>query len=56
MRPGFDSWGADENDSVNSAFREKENSSFKRYEMSKQSFGDAILFSGDWSKCCSLAR
>ena len=43
MRLNTDSWNADENDDVNSACREKKNPSFKRYDMSKWSFGDAIL-------------
>ena len=38
-----DSQIAEENDYVNSAYREKENSSSKRYESSKWSFGDAAL-------------
>ena len=37
------SWIAEEIDYVNSAYREKENSSSKRYESSKWSFGDAAL-------------
>ena len=37
------SWIAKEIDYVNSAYREKENSSSKRYETSKWSFGDAVL-------------
>ena len=38
-----DSWITEENDYVNSAYREKKNSSSKRYKTSKWSFGDAIL-------------
>ena len=40
---GTDSWSADENDYVNSACREKKNSSPKRYEIRKWSFDDAVL-------------
>ena len=42
-RLGSDSCGAEEIDYVNSAYREKENSSSKRYEMIKLSFGNVIL-------------
>ena len=48
MRLGTDSRSADENDYVNSACSEKENSSSKTYEMSKWSFGHGILVT-DWN-------